>query len=446
MPMHLFLRHSVAVFFLAGVASIHAETLTLSSRSTTSAELPAAVSEALEHLAATPGQSHRLILQGEFTPTSTIKILWWGDQPLTVSGPALLDGSHMPDQSETVFMAGRNLTLEGLHFTNSPGHAVVVGGGSDNYTVQDCVFEDCRRSAIHAWNNPYEIVDSPGRRGTIRNNRITRFNLDDAKWANDGITVYDQRVAIAGNYIADSPTESNGIRAMGRELLVEHNVVHSVSRDDSGGIYLWGGPHAYVFRGNIVRGNHVVGASRGIYLDDGTSGARVEENIIQDSAVCAIFLSGGRDNVVERNVADRAPVFVHLDSRCLAWDSRPEYAELAALSIENLRDILAESTAEKLFTSRYPELRGLTAKHLTLDEYGQPKANRVSDNFVRNIASTWELMDFSVDVKTDFLSLNRLSDPQIFGGDEDLSLLNLRGRFGFTTWDSSADIGPRQDP
>ncbi len=432
---------TAVVVCLLGPAVAFGETVVVDGGSTTSAELPGVVAKALGRLAGRPGESHELVLRGEFRPVSTVRISWWGAGRLTVSGTAVLDGTGLPEDAETVFVAGRNVTLDGLRFENSRGHAVVVGGKSDGYAIRNCTFEDCRKSAIHVWNDPHAVLRTTKRRGRIDGNRITRFNLEKAKWANDGITVFDQRVTISRNAVSDSPTETNGIRAMGRDLVVERNVVRGVSRDDSGGIYLWGGPHASLFRGNVVRWNHVVGASRGIYLDDGTSEAVVEENVVENSAVCAIFLSGGRDNRVERNVVDRTPVFVHLDSRCLGWDSRPEYAELAQKSVSRLRAALATPEGG-LLRERHPGLRELTENDLTLETYGRPLGNRVAGNFARATENTWELMDFSAEVETDFRAINELATPRSYGSEVGLGRADLRERFGFRGWGRLDEAGP----
>jgi hypothetical protein len=436
--MSLILRALFVVFATLGYYIPHvatAETITIRNTTTTSAELPNVVAESVEHFSESPGETHKLILHGDFAPLATIKIQWWGKHRLTISGSALLDGSAMPEKSAVVFMAGRNLTLEKLRFVNSKGHAVIVGGSSDRYEIRDCVFEDCQKGALHVWNDPHTIQANKSRRGLISGNRITRFNLEKAKWANDGITVFDQRVTISGNEISNSATETNGIRAMGRDLLIQGNVVKKVSRDDAGGIYLWGGPHASLFRGNVVRWNHVVGASRGIYLDDGTSGARVEENVVEDSVVCAIFISGGRNNLVERNIIDRAPVFVHIDSRCLGWDSRPEYAGVAGKSLARLRAALATGNEAAVLRKRYPELRELTEKNLKPEVYGRPEANKVQGNYARSVKKVWETIDFSATIATDFHALNELSVPHPIAQGEELGRISLRERFSFQGWD-----------
>jgi len=434
----------ITIMLVGGRCPAQGETVRISASTTTTVELPGAVRGALARLVAAPGDAHELLIEGTFEPTATIKFEWTQTAHLRVRAAgfaaATLQGARLPEGMETVFMAGRNISLEGIRFVNSRGHALVVGEGSNGYAVRGCTFEDCRQSAIHVYNDPHTFRPTATPRGHITDNRIHRFNLARAKWVNDGISVFDQGVVIAGNFVHDSPTETMGIRAMGRDLVIERNHVQGVSKDDSGGIYLWGGPHAALFRGNVVRWNYVVGAARGVYLDDGTSGVRVVENVIKNSTVCAVFISGGRDNVVERNVVDKSPLFVHLDSRCLGWDTAPGFAATVQQSLSALRAVLAHPQHGPLFLQRYPELQTLEDVTLVPAVYGRPEANIVRDNFARGIDNVWELMDFSVAVKTDFRALNKLEAPSSIAASENLSRIGFKQRFGFHVIDRLGEI------
>ena len=437
-----------ATFFAASFAQ--AEAIRINSASTTLLELPKVIDRALHSLASAPGESHEILLEGRFEPAATIQLQWFQETPLTVTtvvdSEAVLDGRALPKGKQTVFIAGRNITLKGIQFKNSQGHAVVIGGKSDRYAIQECSFADCWQSAIHVWNDPHTLITDMKPRGFITSNRISRFNLADAKWANDGITVFDQRVVIAGNLISDSQTETNGIRAMGRDLVVAHNRIADVSRDDSGGIYLWGGPHASLFRGNVVRQNYVTGASRGIYLDDGTSGAHVFENVVQNSSVCAVFISGGRDNIIRRNVVDHSPVFAHLDSRCLGWDSRPSFSKMVNESVGRLRRALMDKSSGPLLRQRYPELQNVTRESLTAEVYGRPGGNQIQNNFVRDVKANWELVDFAKEVTAEFRALNELMSPSSFDTSEKLSQISFQQRFGFRGLDRLEDVTDLASP
>ena len=84
----------VAMVWFFGLDTASAEKITISSANTSSKELTQVVAEAIDRLQKSrSGESHRLILQGEFSPLSSVKIQWWGDRELIVSGTCTLDGS-----------------------------------------------------------------------------------------------------------------------------------------------------------------------------------------------------------------------------------------------------------------------------------------------------------------------------------------------------------------
>lgn len=101
-----------------------------------------------------------------------------------------------------------------------------------------------------------------------------------------------------GNTVRNTAAETMDIRVMGRANLVEWNRVEKVGRADSGGIYFWSGERIYETYGNVARYNFIRNVSRGIYLDDGLSGASVYGNAIFQAEVAGIFIGGGRDNRV----------------------------------------------------------------------------------------------------------------------------------------------------
>ncbi len=57
-------------------------------------------------------------------------------------------------------------------------------------------------------------------------------------------------------------------------------------------------------QGHVIRYNLIAGSrDRGIYLDNYTSNCHVYGNIVVGTATAAVFLHGGRNNVIENNVA-----------------------------------------------------------------------------------------------------------------------------------------------
>ena len=190
----------------------------------------------------------------------------------------------------------------------------------------------------------------------------------------------------------------------------------------------------------------MTGASRGIYLDDGTSGAHVFENVVQNSSVCAVFISGGRDNIIRRNVVDHSPVFAHLDSRCLGWDSRPSFSKMVNESVGRLRRALMDKSSGPLLRQRYPELQNVTRESLTAEVYGRPGGNQIQNNFVRDVKANWELMDFAKEVTAEFRALNELMSPSSFDTSEKLSQISFQQRFGFRGLDRLEDVTDLASP
>jgi len=402
-----------------------------------------------------PKKTCEIRLQGTFRPTETITINWPErmKQQLAIEGggSAVISAENLPDGKTTVTCYGA-IAVRGLRFPGTKGHGVQFSGRfSVNYEVSDCYFEECTKSAVRVYSmGSAELISSDPKtvRGKIVNNNIHGFNREDSKWMNDGISVFDQGVIIAGNYITDSPTECAGIRAMGRDILIERNWVEGVSVKDSGGIYLGvATSHAAAFRGRVVQHNYVSGAVKGIYLDDGTSGTTVVENVVVGSDKCAIYVSGGRDNIITRNVLDGPTSYqFHLDSRCLGWawmkngklvhQLNPKggvKAEQWVVSFEELRDILLDPEKGPVFRARYPELGKWNEENLVASSFNRPEGNVFSDNFSRNIETTFELKRSSPRNHPDFEAWNTLTPAAEMpsGTPEDLQTADLGRWFGF---------------
>ncbi len=91
-----------------------------------------------------------------------------------------------------------------------------------------------------------------------------------------------------------------------RDNLILRNRVHQIGQgrlSDLGGIYTLG-----MQPGTRIAGNRVydvrsrAGGGWGIYLDEGSSGVTVEDNLVYRTTSAGFFLHYGRDNVVRRNV------------------------------------------------------------------------------------------------------------------------------------------------
>ncbi len=291
---------------------------------------------------------------------------------------AVLELGALPMEGAAVCLEGGSFEMRGLALNHGPAWSLQVSGGV-RYYLRGLRISDARGGGIVVWGPCGVDQDGPpGNR--IEGCVIGRFNTAGAKWTHDAISVRDNGALIAQNIIRDSPTETMGIRVMGAGNRIECNLVESVAAGDAGGIYLWAGEGIYAAVGNVVSSNIVAGASRGIYLDDGTCAARVEDNYLVDCREAAVFIGGGRDNRVDRNVALRCPILAHIDNRRVGWRDLPEKAKTFSVARTRLADALRDSSVRARLVEGGLDVRAFE----TLDEsaFNEPAGNRVTRNIV----------------------------------------------------------------
>ncbi len=184
------------------------------------------------------------------------------------------------------------------------------------------------------------------------------------------------------NLIHDTP--SIAIQFAGNDHLIELNELHDVATEgnDTGAIYAG---RDWTMRGTVIRHNYLHDirgregrGANGIYLDDMFSGTEVVGNVFY-RVTRAVFIGGGRDNVVANNLFVECGHAVHLDARASTW---------AADSLAMMKQRLAAMPyREQPWRSHYPKLVDI------LDhEPGAPRGNKL----VRNISwhGQWsELVD-----------------------------------------------------
>lgn len=183
-----------------------------------------------------------------------------------------------------------------------------------------------------------------------------------------------------GNYIAGSVAMAIGFR--GNDQLIERNEITDVVTDssDAGAIYTG---RDFTAQGTIIRHNFLRGIKgrpgfevKGVYLDDQASGITVEGNLFLDVDQ-AVFLGGGRDNTVLRNVFIRSSPAIHLDGRGQTW-AKPDLDDPESEINAALRAMPIQSLP---WIERYPRLFGILDDHRE-----RPKRNRAAGNLF--VAST----------------------------------------------------------
>lgn len=229
-------------------------------------------------------------------------------------------------------------------YSDNPQGAVRVPAAIQANGMEHCVIEDCRLGNLGG----YGIEMGPA----AKNNRVVRNVIYDA--GAGGIRLGNSEITLSrmpqersyGNEITDNHIHHIGeIFAGGVGILVcqssgnlvAHNLIHdtyytgisvgwtwgygesqaagnrieynhlyNICRgmlDDVGGIYTLGISPGTVIRNNLI---HDLQASlergRGIYLDEGTSGVVVENNVVYRTGSAGFHVHYGKDNLVQNNV------------------------------------------------------------------------------------------------------------------------------------------------
>ena len=149
---------------------------------------------------------------------------------------------------------------------------------------------------------------------------------------------------VRGNIIRNLPHV--GIIFTGNSHTISFNDITDVVKEagDMGAIY---SGRDWTARGNLIRGNMIYDITapatndpRGIYLDDQLSSATIEANIFSNVKY-GVFIGGGRDNIVRRNVFFSSGPSIFFDARGLddpglSAGNRPTLlANLAAVPVNS---------------------------------------------------------------------------------------------------------------
>ena len=288
-----------------------------------------------------------------------------------------------------------NLTLQGLTFETARGTGVVISNGA-NCRVAGCTFRNLANHGVTVFGGSSNSVVGcdmaglggggiylvGGDRKTLRpaghcaeNNHIHHYARWDRMYR-PGVMLSGVGNRVAHNLIHHAP--HSAIIFGGNDHVIELNEIHSVCYDsnDCGAIY---SGRSWTLRGHVIRNNYLHhlygragGTCKGIYLDDLFSSAAVSGNLFYQ-VTYAVFLGGGRDNLVENNVFVDCPSAMHVDSRALGWCG--PHADRRIQEANEKGTIAGIRYREPPYSTRYPQLPGLLD-----DEPKVPKGNVVSRN------------------------------------------------------------------
>lgn len=247
-------------------------------------------------------------------------------------------------------IAGRDSGLSDVHIENTGEGGVALYGGDratlqpGNLFVRNCVIRNYARRS-HAY-KPAISIDGVGNQAV-------------------------------GNHISEGPHAA--IIFDGNDHLIAHNEIDHVATetDDTGAIYTG---RDWTARGTVIEDNflHDIGsaakpqATMGVYLDDQASGITIRGNVFS-RVNQAVFIGGGRDNLVENNLFANCSPAMYIDSRGLSWQKG-----LATSPNGVLRSQLAMLHVDQPpYLTRYPTLASLLS-----DAPGAPKGVVVASNVV----------------------------------------------------------------
>jgi Right handed beta helix region len=275
---------------------------------------------------------------------------------------------------------GEQVRIEGCTIRNTGNAGVVVDGGV-KHAVADCDVYHTGDAGIELAGGDRKTLAPAGHEAV--NNHVHHI----AEWSRTyqpPIGLSGVGIRIAHNLIHDGPHA--GILLGGNDHTIEFNEIHHVALEtgDVGAFYMG---RDWTMRGNVIRYNffhHTGGVgmgSMGVYLDDCSGGVIVSGNVFY-KVQRAVFIGGGRDNLVENNVFVECDPAVQIDGRGL--DQRPVW-----------RDMVYDTTKKRLeemdhrrppYSTRYPELAQLDPYYDT-GKGVPPEGNRLLHNVVRG--GTW---------------------------------------------------------
>lgn len=336
---------------------------------------------------------------------------WYRDQPtnelLVWPRAADTDDQHLEiSLADTIIQMkeASHVRLRGLSVEMSCGDAIVVKGG------RDVVIEDCRirwtggRAAVFG-----DAVASGVFRSHIYETGaggVLLYGGNRLELAPAGLFVLDSRLerfarlsltyaaavelggvgqTVSGNLISD--LDHLGILFQGNDHLIERNELARVMLDSADGGAIYTG-RDWTSRGTRIRHNFLHDIrpapgfeTKGIYLDDMASGIAIEGNVFL-RVDHAVFIGGGRDNIVTGNVFVATDPAVHIDSRGLN-DHR---AQIEDPDSEMLTRLKAVPYRSALWQTRYPALAGILD-----DQPGMAKRNVLTGNIYLS-RTTYDLL------------------------------------------------------
>lgn len=334
-----------------------------------------------------------LDVEGEwYLERSSGSLYWWAPVGFDGSGGEYVSALSLLDiqDSSDVKVAGlsfessrgdavlisnaRNVVLDGVVIRNAGGRSLVVAGG-----------EACGiRNSTIVDSGAGGVVLSGGDRSSLKSGKHFVASSEISNFSRFGSTykpavmISGVGMSVVGNSIHDAGHAA--IIFSGNDHLISGNEIYRVVTEssDAGAVYVG---RDFTARGSKVAGNyfHDIGQGystdvKGIYLDDQASGIEVSGNVFVRVRQ-PVFIGGGRDNTVSRNIFIESSPAVYLDARG-ALSQKSQTVDPAGALMKGLSAVPYKGA---LWASRYPNLPTILD-----DEFGRPKYNVFCANLVIN--------------------------------------------------------------
>ena len=291
----------------------------------------------------------------------------------------------------------KQIRISGLTFTSARGDAVTVKGG-DHISISNSIIRNIGNNGaiISGQDNGLTdmLIENIGESGvvlnggdrqtltpanlyvehsTIRNfQTVTRTNLP-------GVLLKGVGNRVIGNKIYNAP--QTGINFTGNNHLISLNEVFDVCKEtgDAGAIYVG---RDWTAQGTVISNNYIHdvppniewGRTKAVYLDDQSSGITIRGNLFQN-IYQAVFIGGGRSNLIENNTFLNAEVPIYLDARGKNWQiPMIDNKRGGALLLERLKLVPYNQTP---YITHYPHLANILE-----DDFGAPKYNIARSNMI----------------------------------------------------------------
>jgi hypothetical protein len=288
-----------------------------------------------------------------------------------------------------------HIRLNGLTFQSARGDAITIQGGQ-HVSITNSIIRNIgnRAAVISGQDNGLVgmLIENTGEGGVVlaggdrqtltpanlyvERSTIRRF-ARLTKTYQPAVLMSGVGNRVIGNQISDTP--HTAILFTGNDHLITLNEIYGVCKEagDSGAIYTG---RDWTARGTVISYNYLhdippnveMGRTKGVYLDDQASGITIRGNLFEKVDE-AVFIGGGRDNLIEDNTFLKGNYPIHLDARGKKWMHAVLEKEKDTLQ----KRIEAVPYNQTFYKQRYQHLANLLE-----DEPGMPKYNVARRNLI----------------------------------------------------------------